>query len=628
VFASVLYVAVLFVAADPRQTLKELQMGASGSSAPESLAFSPDGSILAVADRGAGRIVFLAAADGAIRAEARLRGRPAGIAWIDARRVLVSENGAGALAEVDAGSATVLRRIPVARYAEGVAVVPGGREAVVCDRGKHGVQIVDLDSGKVKAEIPAVHQPWRAAVTPDGALVVVANLLPLGDARRGDLAANLTLIDLRNRTRIKDLALPAGAVNVRGLAISADGRWAYALHNVARSENDTTRLERGWLMANAVSVVDLRGRALLGSRVLDSLEDGAANPWGAALTPDGRYLWTALSGTHEAARLDLDNLHRLLGSSRCGGADGAPAGEAAPLDLDCDWDMGEACSAFFPPIVCRIGLPGNGPRGVAVAPGGCVAIAQYFSGDVVFLRGTDKPGTTVAIGPRTAETAARRGERAFHDAQFSSGRWLSCASCHPDGRADGLNWDLLNDGRGNPKNTKSLVWSDRTPPMMATGVRKSMKEAVAKGFENILFAAVPTQVVEDVCAYLRTLEPEPSPYLDEGGRLRAEAKRGQGVFVSAGCIRCHPPPLWTDLRSYDVGTGRGRDPVAALDTPTCAELWRTAPYLHDGSAATLREVLTTRNAGDRHGATIALSELDMEALVRYVESAPAKGEEP
>ena len=589
--------------------------------APESLAFSPDGTILAVADRGAGRIVFIGAGVGTVLREMALRGRPAGLAWLNARRVLVSENGAGALAEVDADRGVVSRRIPVARYAEGLAVVPGGRQAIVCDRGRHQVQIVDLDAGTVAAEIPAVNQPCKVAVTRDGAVAAVANLLPAGDARSSELGAKLTLIDLRTRSKIKDVALPAGAVNVRGLAISANGHWAYALHNIARTDHGTTHLERGWLMANAVSVIDLRERSLLGSRVLDALEDGAANPWGAVIAPGGAEMWITLSGTHQAARIDLDNLHSVLGAPRSAGQSAASAVADAPTvtpDLDCDWDMGDACSSYLPRIIRRIDLPGNGPRGIAVGPRGIVAIAQYFSGDVAFLDGTGTRCETARIG-RPPDTPAWRGERAFHDASLCRERWLSCASCHPDGRADGLNWDLMNDGEGNPKNTKSLVWSDRTPPMMATGVRKSMEEAVRKGFENIQFATVPDPVLEDVCAYLRNLEPDPSPYL-ERGMPNAQAQHGRKIFLSAGCARCHPAPLWTDLKSYDVGTGREYDRCAVFDTPTCAELWRTAPYLHDGSAPDLGALLRGRRAGDPHGKAGSLRSEDMEALMAYLDS--------
>jgi hypothetical protein len=52
---------------------------------------------------------------------------------------------------------------------------------------------------------------------------------------------------------------------------------------------------------------------------------------------------------------------------------------------------------------------------------------------------------------------ARRGEFYFHDATVCLEGWQSCSSCHPGGgRSDALDWDLVNDGIGNPKNTKSL----------------------------------------------------------------------------------------------------------------------------------------------------------------------------
>jgi hypothetical protein len=48
------------------------------------------------------------------------------------------------------------------------------------------------------------------------------------------------------------------------------------------------------------------------------------------------------------------------------------------------------------------------------------------------------------------------------------------------------------------------------------------------------------------------------------------------------------------------------------------ELWRTAPYLHDGTALTVREVITTRNPKDQHGKTSHLTPREIDDLVEYV----------
>ena len=61
---------------------------------------------------------------------------------------------------------------------------------------------------------------------------------------------------------------------------------------------------------------------------------------------------------------------------------------------------------------------------------------------------------------------ARRGEMLYNDGSMCFQQWQSCASCHPDGRVDGLNWDLLNDGMGNPKQTRSELYNHVTPPTM------------------------------------------------------------------------------------------------------------------------------------------------------------------
>jgi cytochrome c peroxidase len=270
----------------------------------------------------------------------------------------------------------------------------------------------------------------------------------------------------------------------------------------------------------------------------------------------------------------------------------------------------------------RIPLPGNGPRAVAAA-GSRIFVANYFSDNLcsIDLREPQLEPSAFELAPSRELSVTRRGEALFNDATLCYQQWQSCASCHDaDARVDALNWDLLNDGQGNPKNAKSLLWAHRTPPAMALGIRKNAEVAVRAGIRYILFSEQPDSVPAAIDEYLKSLEPVPSPHL-VNGRLSAAAERGKALFMNdeVGCARCHPEPLLTDLRKHHVGTlGENDQPQDRFDTPTLVELWRTAPYLHDGSAATLRDVLTTDNRGDHHGKTSHLTRQQVDDLATYL----------
>jgi cytochrome c peroxidase len=270
----------------------------------------------------------------------------------------------------------------------------------------------------------------------------------------------------------------------------------------------------------------------------------------------------------------------------------------------------------------RIKLPEGdlGPRSVVMA-GQTAYVANYFSDTLteIDLSGPEPRVESIPLGPRRDMDMVRRGELYFHDATLCLEGWQSCASCHPDGGADGFNWDLLNDGIGNPKNTKSLLLAHRTPPAMFSGIRADAETAVRSGIKHILFTDQPEPVAQAIDEYLKSLQPTPSPHLVDG-KLSAAALRGQKVFGKAGCAECHPPKaFFTDLESYDVGTRRGYEkPGERFDVPSLIELWRTAPYLHDGSAATVRDVLTTRNRNDQHGSTSQWSPEEIDDLCAYL----------
>ena len=184
---------------------------------------------------------------------------------------------------------------------------------------------------------------------------------------------------------------------------------------------------------------------------------------------------------------------------------------------------------------------------------------------------------------------------------------------------DGLNWDLLNDGVGNPKNTRESGVGIAPLPAMSTAVRDTAELAVRSGLTHILFAQADEQVASAMDRYLQSLEPLPSPKL-ENCRLSAAATRGQALFRSpeTGCTSCHCGALFTDLKRHDVGTASPFDQgEGSFDTPAFRN-WRTAPYLHDGSCSSLRELLTLRNPADRHGKTSHLNARQIDDLVEYL----------
>ena len=152
---------------------------------------------------------------------------------------------------------------------------------------------------------------------------------------------------------------------------------------------------------------------------------------------------------------------------------------------------------------------------------------------------------------------------------------------------------------------------------MSLGVRANSQVAVRAGLRAVLFAVRPDSDTAAIHHYLESLTPLPSPHLVDG-KLGPAAVRGQQIFRDTGCDSCHNGPYYTNGRLYDVGTGSADDNTETYDTPTLREVWRTAPYLHDGRAATMEDVLTVHNRHDQHGRTSQLTKEQISDLAEYV----------
>ena len=572
---------------------------------PSALAVSEDAQTLYVANSDSRQVVCVAAPTGEVTQRIAVPAEPTGLVLSPDQTKLIVTCAAptSTVVVIDRLSGRMLAAIPTGHTATGAAVTPDGKRLYVCNRFNNDVAVIDLATNREVQRVAVVREPVAAAVTPDGSAVFVANHLPGGTPRVPPFASVVTRIDTQTH-QTTAIALPHGSHSLRGLCVTPDGKRAYVTHLVSSFELIPLQVDQGWINSNVVSVIDTQQQKVVATIGLDEPSLGAGNPWAVACTSDGQWLIVSHAGTHELSVI-------------------ATAALAAPLV-----HMVTAPTVYnIPddpvrgPGLRRIKLPGQGPRALALA-GAKTYVAEYFSDTLAVVDlpvGRDGPLTARSLRARPSGTARRRGELLFNDATICRQHWQSCASCHPDGRSDGLNWDLLNDGVGNPKNTKSMLLAHRTPPAMSEGVRLTAETAVRSGLTHILYADRPEAEAMAIDEYLKSLAAVPSPHLIEG-QLSPAARRGKTLFESkrVGCQECHPAPLYTDLKSHQVGTRGPADYSDAFDTPTLVEVWRTAPYLHDGHYATIRKLLIEGKHGLGDGLTADLDRQQVDDLIEFV----------
>ena len=133
-------------------------------------------------------------------------------------------------------------------------------------------------------------------------------------------------------------------------------------------------------------------------------------------------------------------------------------------------------------------------------------------------------------------------------------------------------------------------------------------------------------------AFIRSLRNPPNRHRPASGAPTPAQARGQALFERTAmrggkpipekdrCITCHPAPLFTNRLKADVGSMSPTDRSGEIDTPQLLNVYQSAPYLHDGKAATLEEIWTRFNPDDTHGITIDFSKSDLNDLIEYLKT--------
>jgi cytochrome c peroxidase len=238
---------------------------------------------------------------------------------------------------------------------------------------------------------------------------------------------------------------------------------------------------------------------------------------------------------------------------------------------------------------------------------------------------------------------AALGKRLFVEKRLSGDGTVACIDCHfphlafTDGRPKSLGIKGRLHRRNSPTLvngalTKSQGWDGRTtaleahvlgpmanPVAMDLPVEKALAFLEAdSGYREDFQAAFgggPTKerLALALAAYHRTLYSVDAPFdrfvAGDAKALGASARRGLALFGGkAQCSACHSGTTFSDEAFHVLGAGSGDDPgrgkltgvaaeLGAFKTPALREVARTAPYMHDGSIATLAEVVEFYDRG-------------------------------
>lgn len=549
------------------------------------------------------------------------------------KKLYVAAQTANRVFVIDTAARAVTASIPVAADPVGVVVAPDGSAVYAVSHQAAVVTKIDPKGDRVAATLAIGEHPWGASLSADGKLLYVSHLL---------LHAGVTAIDtarfmVRNVVELAEQPpdasgklVPNGVARGVYAAVPRPGSGELWLpHMLLAVKTAEPALDFQSTVFPTISTVDAtgmaEGRRLLFKPLAVAGSDGAFNdvisgPRAIAFTPDGALALLASSGSEDVMAFDAES-----GDER---------------------------------LLVRP-LPASFVEGIAVDHAG---VHAYVDGrnthDVVVLT-IDRadPIATVAVDGDPIDRLAadpmperlRLGQRLFYSANsaaypLTQNFWMSCSSCHLEGSTDAVTWRFDVGPRDTPSNAGGPI---NTGFLLRQALRNSVVDYdatidVEQGGTFHRGFAAQQPLLDALAAFVNQAIPFPqNPNLVEGG-LTDGQKRGQAIF-QASCTTCHTGAYLTDSGAgnptldlngpivlHDIGTcvTGGAFPDRAkpdevvgkmhtacdFDTPSLRGVFATPPYFHDGSAATLMDVV------DRLPFSSGLSPSQKADLVSYLET--------
>jgi YVTN family beta-propeller protein len=543
----------------------------------------------------------------------------------DGRLLFAANRRSGTVSTIDTQAREVIAEQRIGRQLSDIERTPDGRFLLALDEAANELIVLSpQDVLQSAIRLPVSSAPVSLSVTSDGQACFVASLWSrrltkvhlaplyadgepqpprvlavldlsfapreqvLVDGERKLIVADsfggkLAVVDTATCSLATIHDLPAH--NIRGLALTPDGRTLLVSQQLLNSLAETTHNDVHWgiLLSNILRWLPLQNVLATGGEILHDSHvhspGDSSNPGGdpaqVAMTSRGTVVW-ALAGVGEVA-------------------------------LGQEYDFG----------LRRVDV-GQRPTAVLLSPDEQTAyVADTFGEAIAVVDVNRDAAARISLGPQPELTQAERGELLFYDARLSLDGWFSCHGCHTDGHSCGLLADTQGDGTfGAAKRVHSLLGTSQTAPWAWNGSEDWLEGQVRKSVGVTMQGReLSPQQVREISHYLHTLDSPPSLAALRGTANSDAIARGRAVFERQGCTNCHIAPAYTSADAYNVGL---KDKLGQheFNPPSLRGVSQGGPYFHDGRAATLEEVF----ARFEHQLEEPLADSELRDLLHFLRS--------
>ncbi len=588
---------------------------------PINAAVNPEGSKLYVTTQDADLLLVVDPFNNKVETKIKVGRRPHSVVISeDGKSAYVSNQWENTVFIINLDTELVTDTVNTGGGPSGMDLSVDGKILYVANTYTNDISVIDVVQ---KQEIKRLHSgnyPKGIAASPKGDYVFVSSQRTLPVKFRTEPQTEVTIINAHTN-RVDKRRNFISAHIMENVAFTPDGD--LAIITLVRPKNlvPSAQIERGWMINHGIGIIQEDGK--MAQLLLDEPNAFYADPYDVVVNPNGKYAYVSHSAADVVSVIDLDIIRSLLAN-------------ASEEDIK-NYANNLGLSSQY--VIKRI-KTGSNPKGLAISPDGKFVYAVERMTDHIAMIDTEtlEVVNDLDLGGPGRITVTRKGGQFFNNAGHTFHEQYSCYTCHPDSHEDGLTYDLTGTGR-NFANVQTLRDLYGTAPYKWNGKNVSVYMQCGMRFSKFVTRTEsfsPDELDALVAYILRELKHPPNFHDLPNGKLTESQKRGKAIYertmttdgreipVKDRCITCHNGPSYSNFKMADVGTKKDYDDEIMFDSPNLNNVYESAPYLHDGSAATLEEIWTRYNPDDRHGYANDMTKDQLNDLVEYLKSLGAE----